>query len=692
MNLKKKQSLIAGVVLVLIMISAELLTGCTNNTERNDYTNAVVRYPVLSSIDSTILNNAYDEYEILKNNMSYEEARLQLLEKLNNETGVEKAELGLDNYTIFITYSDGDFAAVDTFELNGDYQQIATGFSSLASGGSSDNEYLTKHTITFDGSSEQYDSASEYSQSGINEIQFATDEGSPEQKTTCASKKVLVLGPCYWEFPTQPTDDCINLFKEQGWTNDDMTIKLVRIDPSKENTDCMLLTPDDFFNLKEYGIILFVGHGTVKVFKNYDKTNLYLQFCYLNNASFVQNPLFKQWKNESKLIIFREYTTGQGNSSQYIYSTAIRADVLEEMIKGPLPSSYIHLATCYSSFFNNIFLSKGAKMMSGWNNLVIASYADANMKNMVSLMLQNDSCVYDAFADNSIVKSYKSWDPENPTRGLTQAFPDQSDRPDNVIFNLYPDPLSDQTSQVFYFPAWFDKITVTGIPDEADSVSVTLISNAGISLASESYSVSSTTLSIEDLDDVVFPATETPTIQVKALDGNGKELLTGQAYCVVSAGANSKQVNLTGYEDKTYAEYTYGSSYQYKITIDLTASSNEWETGKDITATAICTIDPIADGPDVGVPGFQIIFQGVNGEVVSYDPPIVGGTNFGQSNNGRDPGVEWGAPPVEGWWGSPATFTATFRLESKETVHPCILARCMWSSWGETDWTKIYIR
>jgi hypothetical protein len=193
MNLKKKQSLITGMLLVLIMISAGVLTGCTsNNTDRNDYTNVVVRYPVLSSVDSTILNNAYDEYEILKNDMSYEEARLQLLEKLNNETGVEKAELGLDNYTIFITYSDGDFAAVDTFELDGDNPQTATGFSSLTSGGYSDNEYLTRHTITFDGFSEPYGSASEYSQSGINEIQFAADEGSPEQKTTCASKKVLV--------------------------------------------------------------------------------------------------------------------------------------------------------------------------------------------------------------------------------------------------------------------------------------------------------------------------------------------------------------------------------------------------------------------------------------------------------------------------------------------------------------------
>ena len=691
MNLKKKHSMITGVVLVLIMISAELFMGCTTNKQNsNGNQNVPVSYPVFSAVDSDILNTAYEDYDVLRNNMNASDARVQLLDTLNNEiVGVKEADLGLDGSTIFVTFSDGDFAMVDTFELD-EIPTQGTGFSYPMNGEVQSDDYLARNTLYFDTVPPE---TSGYTSGNFpGKINYDLIVVGAKNKTTCTSKKVLVLAPCYWEFDEQPTDACISLFKANGWTDEDITLKLVKKNPEDANFDCNLLTPEDYFNLGKYGIILFTGHGAIKAHKTFEEDNLYLQFCYADNASFLNNPQLQQWKDEKTLVIAHEYRAGRGNSSRYIYDTYIRADFLRQKI-GTLPSSYLNFATCFGRFFNEMYLEKGAKIFLGWDNSVKASHADGNMLAMVQNMLEHDVRVYDAYVNHSVIKSYDIRDPDNPERGLilnhtsseTASFL-------KVNFDIYPDPSSDDISFSYYFPAWFDKITVTGIPDEADSVSVTLISSAGISLASKSYSVSSSTLIIEDLDDVVFPASGTPTIQVKALDGNGKELVTGQAYCVVSAGANSKQINLTGYEDKTHAEYTYGSSYSYNITIDLTVSSNEWETGKEITATAICTLDPIGDGPNVGVPGFQITFLGANGEVVAYDPPIVGGENFGQSYNGRDPGVGWGAPPVEGWWGSPATFTATFRLESKGNNHPCILAKCMWSSWGETDWAKIYIR
>jgi len=689
MNFKKRQSMMLGIAVAFLMISVGFFTGCTSN----NHTNSVVMYPVLSSVDSNILKNAYADYEVLRQNVSAQEARQQLLDTLNNETeGVEVASLGIDGYTIFITYRDDDFAAVDTFELDEEPVHTTTGFNALTYGESSDNDYLARHSISFDGFSNNNHYTSEKRYGAINEIYYDANDGESQKKTTCGSKNVLVLGPCYWEFPTTPTDDCVQLFKSHGWTNDDITLKLVTISPQESNTDCMNLQPNDYFKLGKYGIILFIGHGTVSVYNGYNETNLYLQFCYLTNESFVTNPQLQTWKDQKQLIILNEYTTNSGGSVQYIYSTAIRADLLRQQIKETLSSSFIYFSTCYGSYFNQIFLDKSAKIFFSWDNSVIASYADANMKSIVQSMLENGTCTYDAYANGAVVKAYRSWDPTDPIRGLVPVETNQDNWRPNVNFLMYPKPDENSISHLFYFPAWFDKITITGIPDDTQFINVTLLDSAENRVKWKRFSVNSPSLSITDLNDILFRANETPTIQVTALDNTGNELATLQTTGVISAGANPKQINLTGYEDKTRVEYTYGSSYSYKITINLTASSNEWETGKEITATAICTLEPIGDGPHVGVPGFQITLQGASGEVVSYAPSIAVGENFGQSYNGRVPGVEWGAPPVEGWWGSPAIFTATFRLESKVNDHPCILAQCMWSTWGETDWAKIYIR
>ena len=120
MNLKKKHSMITGVVLVLIMIGAELFMGCTTNKQNsNGNQNVPVSYPVFSAVDSDILNTAYEDYDVLRNSMNASDARVALLDTLNNETvGVKEADLGLDGSTIFVTFSDGDFAMVDTFELD----------------------------------------------------------------------------------------------------------------------------------------------------------------------------------------------------------------------------------------------------------------------------------------------------------------------------------------------------------------------------------------------------------------------------------------------------------------------------------------------------------------------------------------------------------------------------------------------
>jgi len=669
------------------MISVGLFTGCMSNNSNNTPTN-MVHYPVLSSTDSNVLNNAYTEYDFLKKNVSYIEAREQLLEKLNNKTGVEKAELGVDNYTIFITYADGDFAAVDTYELDEEPTQTTT-FSAPTYSGASKDDYLTSHTISFDGFSNDNHYTSEYGYGNVNEINYDVNEGDAQKKTTCGSKNVLVLGPCYWDFPTKPTDDCVSLFKSNGWTNDDITLKLVTISPEKNNTDCMNLQPDDYFQLGSYGIILFIGHGNVKINQNYNDTNLYLQFCYLTNESFVTNPQLQTWKDHKQLIVDHEYVSHSGGSLHYIYSTCIRADLLRQQIKGTLPSSFIYFATCFGSYFNKIFLDKGAKIFFSWDESVLATYADANMKNIIQLMLESKICAYDAYANDAVVKAYPHCDPNNPIHGLVPVGTNGEPMRINVNFLLYPKPDENDISHLFYFPAWFDKITITGIPDEAKFVNVTLLNSAGNSVKWKRFSVSSPSLSIKNLDDVMFRANGTPTIHVTALDSTGAGLASGEATGVISAGANSKQIDLSVVEDKPHVEYPFVNSGQlFNITVDFTVSPNKWKTGGEVTATATCTCD---GNINVGVQGFCFALCAASGEIVAYNPPLNASLlaeGYGSIKNGTDPEIHWG--PFQKW-GSSATFSVTFLLDSKGTQYPYILA---WSPWYEssTEIAKIYLR
>lgn len=523
------------------MISIGLLSGCTSNTDTESSLD-IISYPVLSEVDHTILNQAYADYDQLRENLSPVEARQQLLEKLNNETGVETAQLGLDGYTIFVTYSDGDFTGINTFELDEEAVQHI-GFKGPGYTSFSENEYLSEHTLRFDPpqytptlSSKKYPSQSEYNIIIV----------GPEGKTTCESKKVLILGPCYWEFPKEPTDNCINFFKQHGWTDEDLTVKLVSIDPYYDNTDCLSLTPADYFNLQDYGIILFVGHGLAKVYDDYNDTGMYLEFCYLNNASFVNNPILQTWLDNKQIYVAETFTIGQGDSAQYIYRTAIRGDLLRSQMKGPLPSSYVYLATCYGGFFNTIFLDKGAKIVLGWDNLVKAVYADGNMENMVKIMLQNESCVYSAYADHAIVKGYCSWDPSNPVRGLIPAYNElPKNNSPNVNFDIFPDPSVDAISFSYYFPTWAD-LSLTGIPDQTHTVRIRVYDKDSTLLIQGEKTIGDeeTELDITYMADVCFPPKEAYTIEITAFNSMNQELTSSEITVTMDVGRNSLQKQL----------------------------------------------------------------------------------------------------------------------------------------------------
>lgn len=543
---KKHFTPIKVAFILCLMIITAFLTGCTSNNDSVSPT-SLVSYPVLSTIDYTILNQAYRDYDVLRKNLSPIEARQQLLEKLNDETGVEKAQLGLDGYTIFVTYTDGDFTAINTFELDEEAIQ-KIGFSGTMYTDFSNNDYLSEHTLHFNVPPEHTTPFLLKKNTGKTEYNIIIV--GPEGKTTCESKKALILGPCYWEFPTEPTDNCINYFKQHGWTDEDLSVKLVTIDPDYDNTDCLSLTPTDYFDMQKYGIILFVGHGIGKIYDSTNETALYLEFCYLNNASFVNNPSLQKWKDNKQLLIVQTYTIGGPNASQYIYRTAIRADLLRSQMKGSLPSSFVYLATCFGGFFNKLFLDKGAKIVLGWDNLVQATYADGNMENMVKIMLENQSCVYSTYADHTIVKGYCSWDPSNPFRGLIPAFNEEPQNTSpNVNFDIFPDPSVDPISFSFYFPTWAD-LTLTGIPAQTNTLQIRVYDKDSTLLIQGEKTIGDdeTELEINYMADVCFPPKESYTIEITAFDSSSKELAGVEMTVTLDVGRNTlqKQIQQSG--------------------------------------------------------------------------------------------------------------------------------------------------
>jgi hypothetical protein len=526
--------LIETTLIASLLIGVGFLAGCTQNNIQSTDT-------ILSSVDEHILKEAYNDYAHLKQNLSYREARKQLLVQLNNNTaGVKRAELGVDGYTIFVTYSDGDFTAVDTFEYDEVMPQTNETSYQIAGESQQLGQYRTQ-TTAFDVYAPERPK-----ESNGNELSYDPVGNGSSQKITCGFKKALVLGPCYWEFPKELTDTCINLLKTHGWTDDDLTVKLVRKKWYRNNSDCLNITPADYFNLQDYGIILFSGHGGVRAYHSFNETNLYLQFCYFDKATFIANVQLMEWYKGKKIIIYDSATISIDGVIHKIFSTYIRKDVLREEMS-PLPSSYVYFSTCFGGYFSDLFLEKGAKIFLGWNNTAFDIFADGNMMNIERIMLENSSSVYDAYANRAIAKWGYTFTRDDALYDLVVPKP-QPDLPQwrfhpNVRFAIYPDPQNDTTAQSFYFPAWANLI-VTNIP-EGTVYLRTRVYNSSFQIGDfdDTVNYSATQIVCTNVSKFPMPANETVTLEVYAYDRGGTTLQTTSGKFSLHAGANDLQLN-----------------------------------------------------------------------------------------------------------------------------------------------------
>lgn len=514
-------------------------SGCLDESGNDDdKTVNYASYPVMSSDDFDVLEDSYEEYENLRATMSAEDARQQLIDDLNNTDGVEKAELGADLSTIFIKYSDGILTAVDTYELDEELPPIA-GFKKEnlpATGG------LKTHSALED---------------NLPVIGKLVTIGASD-KTTCQNKKMLVLGPCYYDFPKQATDDTIQYFKDQGWTDDDITLKLVSKAPYESDTDCFDISPSDYFNQEEYGIIMYIGHGDVKARKNFDEDNLYLQFCFLTNESFIDNPDLQEWMDDEKLIVYDKSLIGKSGSKYFVYSTLIRADLLRQKISSnKLQSSYCYFATCYGIYFKDIYLDNGAKIFCSWDNLVNGKIADENMKNLARQMLQESKCVYDSYIDTSIVKSYSPGNLKNPDRGAVPSWARHPKVYSKISFFISPDPKVDETASNYYMPGWID-LTINNIPEDSSSLTAGIYDGSDL-LAEVDQTITPgiESYTIEYIGEYIFTATEDLIVKVEVFGSSGSSVASGESTANIKAGENIIQVEMITQTGDVSIEFNY---------------------------------------------------------------------------------------------------------------------------------------
>jgi len=484
----KKRLFILGHLLVVVAV---LLSGCSSEV-------------MLSEADKEILDTATQEYSALRGTMSPNEVRAELVEKLNTEyEGIESAELGADGYTIFIEFTDDDFAGISTLE------------ESELSPESPGNHHSFDHEETSRAADHFIDILQ---QQFIHQGEMASD--GEEEKSTPQSNKVLILNPLrpdesYIEgFPEVFTD----YLKEYGWTDDDIVVK-------SPGTN---ITPADYSNLSEYGIILYFGHGGYwKDVKNETNdrsvgdiivTAYYLQCCMADDTLFQNNSQYGEWKKAKKLIVIKRLSQG--------YDLGMRLDLLKELM-GVLPSSYVHLSTCYGYNASSVFYEDGAKVFLSWDKPVSGVIADGDQLGMLQLMLGNNSSAYEAYLDDTIVKS------DNCGFGL-------------ATFKIYPDSSGSPNAGNFYLPAWIN-LTVTGIPEGTSFVRAGVYDKDSNLLTQDDEEVGSgvTQVEMKEVGGLMLAPDETVAIVVVAVGSSGEDLTTGQTTVTLNAGANTPQIDLT---------------------------------------------------------------------------------------------------------------------------------------------------
>ena len=557
----KKVLVIPTVLLILTTINVLVPIGCASKNTNNS-----ANIPSFSNADSQILTSAYTDYDSFKQSSSPDTARQELVQKLNTEKGVADVYLGDDGTSIFFTDSDGFQCIVDTFDPN-EYPKSTTSY--LPNDDPTGITDVNATKLNFSSSN------AALINNAFNIVNCAFKGYQPPvlvaNATSIASpppKKVLILQPiCPGEAAyTSMASELPALFTANGWSDADINLK-VNSGEIDENTSpysyqgdgsgLLDVKPEDYYNLNQYGVILFLGHAATGKMEG-DPTQMYLEFANLTNQSFKDDPQLLKWafnKQISVGFLACSSNAKEGDDSKNIDRLFIRSDLLQQEM-GKLPQSYVQLASCYGIRLMNAFTNDGASVFMSWDNEVDPTIADNNEMNMVKLMLSGMSAE-EAYNDSSVTKSdARHWGAE-------------------FLVSSTLDP------NTYFLPAWIN-LDVPVLPAGTSHLKVDIFDVGKNAYVTENETLASgqTSAEIDDFGDNCFPPGPC-SVSVNVFDSKGSTIMSNIAQFTLQVGPNNLTIS--------------GSKYQYTL-----SGSQDLQTGISFSSQGVTALEITLNGQGLG--------------------------------------------------------------------------------------------
>ncbi|MDG6218434.1 MAG: hypothetical protein QCI00_03225 [Candidatus Thermoplasmatota archaeon] len=367
-----KKIIVIGLVLLL---TVTVFSGCVDDnkqtTDIDDNTAKTytinTNYPRdhlgLNDEGETAFTSACNRYSELKASMTDEEARTALVDELNNGFDfVKEASLSEDGYTIAVIFEDDTAALMITYQmLDSEDEKVNTGsqFSMYNTNTKPVENSNYKDKITYVKAEEKYLTplASEVDASDDCEVDFVVPQ----------SKKVLIINAAslcnpYWSSYEERM--VIDSFQENSWTLNDIDIK------KRSSLNDGNLTPDDYFDYFDYGIIMYIGHGGYcSGYEGSIPGHHYLECCDIkvNFTSIVGQERLEQyrtWRDQGRLIYGGYYTDEA--ETEWEWELYIDTDLIMEHAKID-PGTMIYMDSCNSNRAADAYLNNDAGCFFGFD-------------------------------------------------------------------------------------------------------------------------------------------------------------------------------------------------------------------------------------------------------------------------------------------------------------------------------------
>lgn len=440
--------------------------GDNNNNENNGGNNSNVTSDIWITGNLGVLDSAEARYETLVVTSTPEQAREKLVTELSAKSGVTKAKLFEDGFTIMLKFEDGTYGAVNTL----DYKAL----------NASVTNYSTPKSVMRDVIKSQKPLSS------LDDVVF---------DDITSSKKVLFLNVSQPNFPKNSTaiERTKKSFLDAGWDIQDIDVK------SRSSRTDTSLKPEDFFDLKEYGVIFIFAEGIYGSFNEGEPSQYYLQLGSSNSLGSAYATMLKDAALKGQIIIC--------DGDFYM-----RADLLQQALNLP-KTSMVFLIGARGTAASSAFLGKTNGHFFGWDDVPLPIDSYNALTNIVKLMGNSNPAKSDAeaYVDNSMVTT--SVNTDNRTASF-KMIPSHGD---------------------MYLPAWLVlKVKGTSVPNNASSFKAGVQINNKTKICDNFASMSGTI-------DMLSPGRANCFVRANGSDGN--LLITATKSDTLNVGKNIVEVD-----------------------------------------------------------------------------------------------------------------------------------------------------